>query len=169
MSVDLGRTNLPLEDRPWMDLDAPERPLPEHIPIAFRWNGHAIPDLAQIDERDWVGVLKTLRRPIQAVAVNTAPGGVSNYLYNHMALFDRPPPISKAVERAVSSPLGVPSPKVPGRPRRRQVNFRIEHDEYDRLREAARRLGVRPTELARLFTMSGVNRALEDLDSPTHQ
>jgi len=157
------------EHRPWKDLDAGDRPVPDEIPIAFRWNGHAIPDLAQIDERDWVAVLKTLRRPIQRVAVHTAPGGVGGMLYNRMALEDRPLEPAHAAERALSNPVGISPPTVPGRPRRRQVNFRIEQHEYERLREAALRLGLRPTELARLFTMSGVNRALEDLEGPQQQ
>ena len=87
------------EHRPWKDLDAGDRPVPDEIPIAFRWNGHAIPALAQIDERDWVAVLKTLRRPIQRVAVHTAPGGVGGMLYNRMALEDRPLEPAHAAER----------------------------------------------------------------------
>jgi len=59
-----------------------------------------------------------------------------------------PPPLPRAV--------GDP----PARGSRRRVNFRLGPEEHTRLLHAARVFGMRPSALAFLLTVRGVNRAL---------
>lgn len=62
--------------------------------------------------------------------------------------------------RTVHAPLlqGTPPPRAPSR----QLNFRIGPEGYERLGEAARLFGVRPTTLARMLVTRGVDAALRE-------
>ena len=57
-------------------------------------------------------------------------------------------------------PPRMPAGDPPTRGSSRQVNFRLGPNEHARLREAAPLFGMRPTALARVLTVRGVDRAL---------
>jgi hypothetical protein len=61
-------------------------------------------------------------------------------------------------------PPGLPTPDVsrPAHRRRRQVNFRLGHAQYDQLADAAKLMSMRPTQLASLLVVRGVDQILRE-------
>jgi hypothetical protein len=67
-------------------------------------------------------------------------------------------PLNRSGRRRAANTSGDP----PSTGARRQVNFRLGPGEHARLIEAAKVFGMRPTVLARLLTVRGVDRALRE-------
>lgn len=128
------------------------------IPIRGWYGGEPVPDLDRIPQERWREVLAPLRRATRQWAAAGTQSDVvaATILVSQLADAD-----SAARHRAVSAPPpGMPAGAPPARGAGRQVNFRLGPDEFERVAEAARLFAMRPTTLARVLTMRGVDRAL---------
>lgn len=124
----------------------------------------SVPDLSRLPQEQWIDALRPLSRYDRIRAQNTVPyekvpvvgALIGELLYEESAA--RPRAIAARLPAGDPPPGGDSSPSGP----RRQVNFRLGPGEHARLVEAARLFGMRPTVLARVLTVRGVDRALRD-------
>ncbi|HUR84154.1 MAG TPA: hypothetical protein VMY78_02315 [Solirubrobacteraceae bacterium] len=130
----------------------------EGVPISGWHFGEPVPDLDRIPQAQWRAVLtplqhRTRRQALgrtqkdfiaaaQLVGLLWLEGGDAGERSG-----DTPPP---------RMPAGAPPARGPGR----QVNFRLGADDHEQLLAAARLFAMRPSSLARVLTVRGVNRAL---------
>jgi hypothetical protein len=162
-------------DRPTLDADDDEDhededdddcgPVPAEPPLTHEgmpihgWHGgDPVPDLDRIPKERWREVLAPLRHATRqwAKAATQSDVVAAGILVGELSQED-----GAARHRAVSAPPpGMPAGAALARGPGHQVNFRIGHDEFERLAEAARLFAMRPTTLARVLTMRGVERAL---------
>jgi hypothetical protein len=130
------------------------------LPISGYYRGEPIPDLNALPQERWLEVLRPLSfwprthavsrlRAIEDVDVALAIKGqlLVEDGRRSRSLDDGPPP---------RLPAGAPPPRGASR----QINFRLGPAEHADLLKAARLFGMRPTTLARLLTVRGVNGAL---------
>ena len=140
------------------DLDQRPPLMHDGIPITGYFRGEPIPDLNALPQEDWLEALRPLRpwtRKLATAQVRTAEQArQAGILRGQLILED---PIPRDVEGALPR---MPAGAAPPRGRGPQINFRLGRDEHERLLEAARLFGMRPTSLARLLTVRGVDRAL---------
>ena len=129
------------------------------IPIWGYHYGEPVPDLKRLPQERWGEVLTPLRAAARQIAVNTvatqADVVAAMALVGELLLADG---LARAGAQAAPPPM--PAGEPPARGRGRQVNFRLGPREHARLVEAARLFGMRPTVLARVLTVRGVDRAL---------
>ena len=139
----------------------PEPPLThDGMPIHGWLRGEPIPNLDRIPQERWREVLAPLRHATRQVARSHTQRDVvaASILVGDLWLED-----GAARERAVSAPPpGMPAGALPARAIAHQVNFRLGAGEYERLVEAAELFAMRPTSLARVLTVRGVDRALHE-------
>ncbi len=139
----------------------PEPPLVhDGIPIRGWHGGEPIPDLDRIPQDRWREVLAPLSHSTRQIAKAGTQSDVvaASILVGELLLDD-----GDARDRAVSAPPpGMPGGVPPARGPGRQVNFRLGADEFARLAETARLFAMRPTTLARVLTVRGVDRALSE-------
>ena len=142
------------------DLDQEMPLMHDGIPITGYWRGEPIPDLNALAQEDWLEALRPLRpwtRTLATGRLRTVEQAQAAGVIRGQLMLEDPAPHTRDVERAVPRmPGGAPSPRGRGP----QINFRLGPDEHTRLLEAARLFGMRPTSLARLLTVRGVDRAL---------
>jgi hypothetical protein len=147
------------------DPDPPRRRDADEIDAIYRWyRGQAMPNLQKIPTERWEAALRPLSSWARYVAAGNA-GNLGEMRHaqriaveldlrdlerRRLALEASAPPPPPAVERAGS------------RRRTRQVNFRITPDEYRDLSRAALQYGVTCPTLARMLTVRGVRRALDE-------
>ena len=142
------------------DLDQTPPLMHDGIPIAGYYRGEPIPDLNALAQEDWLEALRPLRpwtRKLATARVRTAEQARQAGIIRGQLILEDPVPQARDVERAVPR---MPAGAAPRRGRGPQINFRLGRDEHARLLEAARLFGMRPTSLARLLTVRGVERAL---------
>jgi hypothetical protein len=123
------------------------------MPIRGWHRGEPIPDLDRIPQARWREVLAPLRRGTRQVAMSGTQRDFTAAAILVGELLADDPPIDATPP---DMPAGVP----PRRGAGRQVNFRLGAEEHDRLATAARLFAMRPSTLARVLTMRGVDRAL---------
>jgi hypothetical protein len=123
------------------------------------------PSLARIPREHWREALITCS---QAARTNAA---YDLYLTPEQRADARaliaalPPPPSEAVRTATRTAPQVGFGHRIGRPpTSRQLNLRVATDDYDALAAAARLLGSKPTQVARMLINAGVRRLLADYD-----
>lgn len=136
-------------------------------PRAVTGNGKPIPDLSRLPEEQWREALRPLSRYGRIRAQNTAPPQrimVAMALTGELLLEDDARRARATAAPPAEMPVGEPPPLTqrPSDASRRQVNFRLGAGEHARLVEAARLFGMRPSVLARVLTVRGVDRALSD-------
>jgi hypothetical protein len=140
--------------------DPTPRQTHDGIPITGYCGGEPIPDLDRLPQERWLEVLRPLsqrtrreaKHSVRTVAQAQAAGAVLGELIVEDA---------EVVAQAQQlPPPRMPAGAPPARGAGRQVNFRLGPNEHARLREAARLFAMRPTTLARLLTVRGVDRAL---------
>lgn len=135
-------------------------PVHDGVPIRGWYGGEPVPDLDRIPQERWREVLAPLRHATRQWA---CAGTQSDVVAAGILLSELWEADSDARDRAVSAPPpGMPAGAPLLRGAGHQVNFRLGHDEYERLAEAARLFAMRPTTLARVLTMRGVDRALHE-------
>jgi hypothetical protein len=138
---------------------APTEPLThDGMPISGWHRGEPIPALDRIPQDRWREVLAPLSRATRQFARSASQSDViaAGILIGELSLED-----GDARARAEAAPPPpMPAGAPPARGDRRQVNFTLGPEEHERLREAARLFAMRPTTLARVLTVRGVERAL---------
>jgi hypothetical protein len=122
--------------------------------------GEPIPDLSRIPQAQWRAALAPVSRKTRLLAAAAAPtlegARVASIIVGDLMLGD-----AESRARNAPPPSAPPGATVtPGADR--QVGFRLKPDDYERLGRVARLYGVRPSALARLLTVRGVNLALHD-------
>ena len=133
--------------------------------VAEWLDGQPVPDLNAIAEERWLEILGPLTHRVRKRAAYIVRDPESN---RRASLLVTTLELEAAgerhdTERRASRPSRLPIPEVPlvaSRPSSRQVNFRISTTQHERLAEAARRVGVKPGQLARMLTLRGVEHML---------
>lgn len=133
--------------------------------IAEWLDGQPVPDLNRIAEERWPEVLGPLMHRVRKRAANIVRGPERSRRASLLvttleleAAGDR-----HDAERRASRPSRLPTPELlleSSRPPSRQINFRISATQHERLAEAARRIGAKPGQLARMLTLRGVEHML---------
>jgi len=130
------------------------------IPICGYRGGEPIPDLGLLPRERWRDALRPLSGATQLVAQSTvrtvADAQVAGALVGELMLEGA----AAAARAREAAPPRMPTGAPPVRGSSRQVNYRLGAHEHARLLEAARLFGMRPTTLARVLTVRGVDRAL---------
>ena len=127
--------------------------------------GGRVPDLTRISREGWRAALVPFEAGDRFVAANDlylSPEARKEAL----ALIDTlPPPPSALVRAAVRGARSVPfdGPRT-RHEASRQLNLRVPLADHDALLAAARILGVKPTQAARMFIAVGVRRLLAEHD-----
>jgi hypothetical protein len=140
----------------------------ERIPYVGLNRVHPTPDLSQIPRERWREVLRETHRSVREDAARTAMsidlaagahaiGLMLEINQEETAMRDR---ASQAA--AIADPLPVARLKRSRAGRIRQLNFRLTAAEHADLLRAADILGLRPTQVARMLTMRGVNQVLRE-------
>lgn len=141
--------------------DEPDDESEHGFPIrGYAW-GQPIPALDRIPRERWREVMAPLRPMARKSAANAvALGGISAALalVGELEIADAAPQAAALDAPPPRLPAGSP-PKHPNASSR-QINFRLAAGQYERLVRAAGLYGVRPTTLARMMTVAGVDRAL---------
>ena len=151
------------EDLLVRELIAAAEPAPprmhDGVPIRGYRGGEPIPDLGRLPQERWRDVLRPLSRSTQLAAKSTvrtvADAQAAGILVGELLLEDATA-LARADEAPPRMPAGAPPPPGPSR----QVNYRLGPEEYARLLAAARLFAMRPTTLARVLTVRGVDSAL---------
>jgi hypothetical protein len=122
-----------------------------------------VPDLSRIARDQWRAALAPLSQAARERASNTAGADVieAKGFVLEMELDDLE--ARHRVEDAIKVPTVIPAPPVPEVRRSlagHQVNVRMRHADHADLERAAEILGSTPTQLARIFIVSGTRRAL---------
>ena len=125
----------------------------------YRDDGSEPPDLSAIPMHLWAEALRPLLPGTRRRAIRAVPPAEHGAFY--MVLFEL------EMEDADRHPSqDIPVPTLPDgadaapAPPRRQVNFRMEAIEHERLRAHAAHLDMSPATLARLLVIRGVDQAL---------
>jgi hypothetical protein len=141
-----------LDDDEWPVVAEPPQ-THDGMPIRGWHHGEPVPDLDRIPKERWRAVLAPLRPGTRTVAMSGTQRDfiAAAVLVGDLLADDGP---------ADTAPPAMPAGAPPRRGAGRQVNFRLGPDEHDRLVAAARLFAMRPTTLARVLTMRGVERAL---------
>ena len=132
----------------------------EGIPICGYCGGEPIPDLNALAQEQWLDVLRPLSSMTRIHATSRlhspAEAQVGMEIRGQLWLEDATPSARADAAAPPRMPAGAP----PGRGASRQINFRVGPDEHARLVAASKLFAMRPTTLARVLTMRGVDRAL---------
>ena len=142
------------------DLDQTPPLMHDGIPITGFYRGEPIPDLNALPQEHWLEALRPLRpltRKLATARVRTVEQAQQAGIIRGQLILEDPVPQARDVERALPR---MPAGAAPPRGRGPQINCRLGPDEHARLLQAARLFGMRPTSLARLLTVRGVDRAL---------
>ena len=134
-------------------------------PVIEWLEGQPVPDLNEIPRARWREVLIPLTKRVRAMAAYRVrmPEASRDAGILTVTLDLEDGDRRAQAESRAARPRRLPAPNVeqaPGRPVSRQVNFRISAAQHERLAQAAQRIGVKPTQLARLLTMRGVEHML---------
>jgi hypothetical protein len=120
-----------------------------------------VPDLKRIARECWSAVLVPLSDERRLDTVLHPQLGEDPFA----VLDSLPKTVTARAGEALREPSSIPVPTAARRGSFRQVNFRLQDTEYEALAVAARLLGARPAQLARMFVLNGVRRALADQDA----
>lgn len=132
-------------------------------PIIEWYLGQPVPDLNEIAEDRWRTVLTPLTRPVREAAARRVRSLDQSRRATALVLLElEDGDGEEQTQRRAQRPQTLPTSTWAGRPERasRQVNFRISAAQHERLAQAAQRVGAKPTELARILTMRGVEHML---------
>ncbi len=132
-------------------------------PIIEWYLGQPVPDLNEIAEDRWRAVLTPLTQPVREAAARRVRSLDQSHRATALVLLELEDHDREHREhRRAQRPQSLPTPTRADRLERasRQVNFRISAAQHERLVEAAQRVGAKPTELARILTMRGVEHML---------
>jgi hypothetical protein len=125
-------------------------------------------DLSQVPEDQWVDALVHFHPSTYHMSADTvgfervgkALAAAGRAELDRAAKRERP----RAKPESWWFPPGLPTPEIGPAPtrRRRQVNFRLRAAQYDDLAEAAELMNMRPTQLAGLLVVRGVDQILRE-------
>lgn len=138
--------------------DAPQ--MHDGIPITGWYRGEPIPDLNTLPRERWLEVLRPLGFWPRTHALHGLRKEEDSEFGRQVSgrlILEGGAPRARLSDGA---PPPMPAGDPPARGASRQVNFRLGPEEHARLAEAAKLFSMRPTTLARVLTMRGVNRAL---------
>jgi hypothetical protein len=130
-------------------------------PWRWVWGVHT-PKLTEIPQEQWREVLITYDRDARFKAAFDLYLTPEQRAAARELILELPPPPSERVRQEM--------PRVgfghrPGRPpTSRQLNLRIAQEDYESLATAARLLGTKPTQVARMLINAGVRRLLAEYD-----
>jgi hypothetical protein len=130
------------------------------IPISGYCGGEPIPDLNALPQERWLEVLRPLRPSTRSLATSRthspAAARVALEITGELIIEDATARAAAEEAPPPRMPLGDP----PARGSSRQISFLLGPGEHARLVEAAELFALRPTTLARVLTVRGVDRAL---------
>ena len=141
-------------------------------PILHEWRGFPIPDLRQIPREHWLAAVRplsgshtadfALRQALAPIAHEDQQALRTEIILDEIS-GTRPGPPLEAVS---SADLQIDHPPA-GRHRRnsQQLNMRLTAAEHAALSDAARTVGLKPTQLARTFVLNGTRRLLYEVRS----
>ena len=132
------------------------------MPRTRKLFGPSVPDLSRIPEERWAEVLLPLTERERSDAVYNHLLGAR--IHRAVALRDALPSgfVASVGRDSLSEGTAIPAPTPARTPGSRQLNLRISPEQYARLEQAAAQLGEKPTVLARLLVVNGVNRIFAD-------
>jgi hypothetical protein len=152
-ALELARENSPVAEDDWR----------EHAWTRVR--GVRTPSLARIPREHWREFLITCNQTARNYAV------FDHYLTPEQRgdaralVAELPPPPSEGVRNATrTAPRVGFGHRIARPPISRQLNLRLATEDYDALAAAARLLGSKPTQVARMLINAGVHRLLADYD-----
>ena len=124
-----------------------------------------IPDLNAIPREEWKAALKPLCEMDRRKAVGWIRGSMETVnegiaLIGYLMLEDPPPIRDIPTPSLPAGPRGVEAP-----PRHRAVSFRLSTSQYARLHTLAEALAMKPTTLARMMVVRGVDQALREREA----
>ena len=139
----------------------------EIVPVAFWVGSVPIPDLKQIPEDRWRPLLRQIPAAVRGKAIDTAAFGRFGDVARAVGEVDQEEHERRGAASvdwvAFPPPLPGGAGEVPKpRARQRQVAFRLYRPQYDDLDKAAKKLGLKPAQLARLLTLRGVAQVLAE-------
>ena len=124
----------------------------------FPLDDDGLPNLREIPEGDWRAVLRPLPHLSRRLALGRlgrSPTGDEWMMLAELELSD-PLPMRVVTPTAPEGvAVGAEAP-----PRRRQVNVSLSAERHERLAQAARGVGLKPAQLARLLITRGVDQML---------
>lgn len=129
------------------------------FPIAFFLFDEAVPDLRVICEADWPAAMAPLSETARIRSTHPLAADREVSLRAIACIYDTPDRERGARPAAVTPHLPGGRPQRPS-DRLRQLNFRLDDEDYERVEEAAAQVGVRPTVFARLMTLRGTDELL---------
>jgi len=148
------------EDAPIDALERVELQMHAGVPIRGWWRGEPIPDLAALPQERWRDVLRPLspftRKQASPGVRSIAEARVFSQIIGELSLEDG----DRRARAQNAPPPAMPAGAMPANEASRQINFRLGPSEYERLVEVAKLFAMRPTTLARVLTVRGVERAL---------
>ena len=124
------------------------------------WDG-VVPDLEEIPQEEWKETLRALhpiKRKQAMLRLGLERGGPAAMLLHEIDMEEQARRL-KGVPTPAAPRTTAPAAQDPAT-RIRQVNLQLQPKEYERLAQAAERLGMRPTVLARLLVARGVELTL---------
>ncbi len=142
------------------ELEPQRQQMQDGIPICGHCGGEPIPDLNALAQERWLEVL----RPLSPSTRREATSRLHTVAQAHAALEIRGRLwLEDAATKAHAEdapPPQMPAGAPPARGASQQINFRLGPNEHARLVAASKLFAMRPTTLARVLTMRGVERAL---------
>jgi hypothetical protein len=131
------------------------------FPVSGYQYGQPVPVLRLIPKERWREVMAPLGPAARRAAANSADSediSVAMALVGELAIADGAGKAAALTSPPPAVPGATPGPHVCRGSR--QINFRLGPTQYERLVQAAAIFRMRPTTLARVLTVSGVDRAL---------
>jgi hypothetical protein len=126
--------------------------------------GARIPDLPRIPKAQWRAALVPHGEAARFVAASDLYLTVAERAEARALLDTLPPPPSADLRRVVRTELVPTASLESARRTTRQMNVRLDRQDYEGLAIAGRILGVRPTQVARMLINAGVRRLLAEHD-----
>ena len=154
------RSSNEIDDELIVAADPEEQRTHDGMPISGYWRGEPIPDLNALPRERWQAALRPLS-PFTRRMATSRLARMEDVTPALIILGELLISGDAARDRALdAAPPRLPAGALPARSAGHQVNFRLGPTEHARLLEVARMFAMRPTTLARVLTVRGVDRAL---------
>jgi hypothetical protein len=147
------------------DQMADEQDEPEPVPVLYWVLDHPVPDLMAIPEERWREVLRQVPDEHRHRAARVLPqphGANAIMLWLDLAREDQQRRQAADEKTAFPGPLPRPDARKTRLGRDHQISFRLSPAQYGQIIDAAKTLGLKPAQLARMLTLRGVTQILSE-------